>query len=123
MSLPLDMFHNADPFVGIEINLPRHCQCGHDMLRLGPGRGPHRASLQCARCGRHCGSLSQIVAKFLSGVIEHFGRPIAPVQVRVPRTTPNVRLVDNGEAPMIPHIRVEEPPENAGTETKETSHE
>jgi hypothetical protein len=35
MSLPLDMFHNADPLVGIEIKLPRHCQCGHDMLHVG----------------------------------------------------------------------------------------
>ena len=53
--LQLDMFHNVDPLVGIEINLPRHCQCGHDILRVGASRDPHRASLQCTRCGRQCG--------------------------------------------------------------------
>jgi len=111
----LDMFHNADPLIGIEINLPRHCQCGHDMLRVGPGRGPHRASLKCARCGRHCGWLSLKIANFLSAVIARFGRPIAPVHVRVPPTTPNVCIVNYDEAPTIPHIRAEEPPDNAGT--------
>jgi hypothetical protein len=97
-SLQLDRFHNADPLVGIEINLPRHCPCGHDMLHVGPGRGPHRASLQCARCGRHCGWLSHKTATFLSAVIGRFGRPIAPVHVRAPRTTPNLCIVDNGKA-------------------------
>jgi hypothetical protein len=120
MSLPLDMFHNADPLVGIEIKLPRHCQCGHDMLHVGPGRDTHRASLQCARCGRHCGWLSHKTANFLSDVIGRFGRPIAPVHVRV-RRTPNLPLVDNGEASTVPHIRAEEPPENAGTSTEEKS--
>jgi hypothetical protein len=118
-----DMFHNADPIVGIEINLPRHCQCGHDILHVGPGRGAHRASLQCARCGRYCGWLSHIVAKFLSELIEHFGRPISPVQVRVPRTTSNVCIVDNGEASTIPHISAEEPPGNAGTSEEEKARE
>jgi hypothetical protein len=122
-SLQLDMFHNADPLVGIGINLPRHCQCGHDMLHVGPGRGPHRASLQCARCRRHCGWLSHVVAKFLSEVIDHFGRPIAPVHVRVPSKTPNLRLVDDCEVSTIPRLPAEEPPENAGTGTKETSYE
>jgi hypothetical protein len=42
-SLQLDMFHNADALVGVEINQPRHCPCGHDILHVGPGRGPHRA--------------------------------------------------------------------------------
>jgi hypothetical protein len=31
------------------------------------------------------------------------------------------RLVDNGEASTVPHIRAEEPPENAGTSTEEKS--
>ena len=97
-SLQLDRFHNADPLVGIEINLPRHCPCGHDMLHVGPGRGPHRASLQCARCGRHCGWLSHKTATFPSAVIGRFGRPIAPVHVRAPRTPPNLCIVDNGKA-------------------------
>jgi hypothetical protein len=106
---------NADPLVGIEINLPRHCQCGHDTLHVGPGRGRHRASLHCARCGLHCGWLSHKTATFLSAVIERFGRPIAPVHVRVTQTTPNFLLINDSEASRIPHVRAEEPPGNAGT--------
>ena len=94
-SLQLD---NADPLVGIVVNLPRHCQCGHDMCHVGPGRDPHRASLQCARCGRHRGWLSHKTANFLSAVIARFGRPIASVHVRVPSETSNLRIVDNGKA-------------------------
>ena len=32
-----------------------------------------------------------------------------------------IRIVDNGEASTIPHIRAEEPPENAGTSGAEKS--
>jgi len=73
-----------DPLVGIEINLPRHCPCGHDMLHVGPTRGQHRASLQCTRCGRQCGWLSNEITNFLTAVFANFGRPTAPVYVRVP---------------------------------------
>jgi hypothetical protein len=75
----------ADLLIGIEVHLPRHCRCGHDLLRIGPGRGAHRASLRCARCGRHCGWLSSESANFLTAVVARFGRPSAPVCVRVPR--------------------------------------
>ena len=34
-----------------------------------------------------------------------------------------IRIVDNGEASAIPHLRAKEPPENAGTGSKETSYE
>ena len=80
-----DLFDDANPLIGIEINLPRHCPCGHDTLLIGPGRGPHRASLNCTRCRRQCGWLSNESAKFISSVIEHFGRPTTPVCVRVSR--------------------------------------
>jgi hypothetical protein len=88
MSWQLDMFATADPLIGMEVNLPRHCQCGHDTLHIGPGRGPHRGSLHCARCQRHCGWLSHESAKFLYEVINHFGRPTKPVCVRL--ATPSI---------------------------------
>jgi len=75
----------ADPLTGVEVHLPRHCRCGNNILHIGPGRGPHRASLHCPRCGRHCGWLSNEAAKFLTAVVARFGRPTAPVLVRVPR--------------------------------------
>jgi hypothetical protein len=55
------------------------------VLHVGPGGGPHRASLHCVVCCRNCGWLSHETAKFLSAVIARFGRPTAPVCVRVPR--------------------------------------
>jgi hypothetical protein len=36
MSLQLGTLHNLDPLVGLKVNLPRHCPCGHDMLHVGP---------------------------------------------------------------------------------------
>jgi hypothetical protein len=76
-----------DPLVGIEVNLPRHCPCGNDMLHVGPGRNPHCASLHCARCQHHCGWISNEVAKFLCDVITHFGRPTEPVRVRLAKSS------------------------------------
>jgi hypothetical protein len=75
MSLQLDLFDAVDPRVGLKIKASRRCSCGHDLFHVGPGRGAHRASLQCTRCGRHCGWLSHQTASFLSDVIERFGRP------------------------------------------------
>jgi hypothetical protein len=54
-------------------------------------------------------------------VIARFGRPIAPVHVRVPSEASNLRIVDSDEASTIPHIRAEEPPENSGTSREEKS--
>jgi hypothetical protein len=81
----LDMFHKAEPLIGIQVNLPRHCKCGHVTLHIGSGCGPHRASLHCFSCGRHCGYLSNEITNFLTEVVEHFGRTRAPVCIRVPR--------------------------------------
>jgi len=95
MSAPLEILEDADPLVGIEVNLPRHCQCGHDLLLVGPDRGPHRASLHCARCRRHCGWLSNEAAKFLCDVVQHFGRPTEPVRVRLAK----LHVVPNSAPP------------------------
>jgi hypothetical protein len=86
MSPQPDIFDaDADSLIGIAIKAPRRCQCGHDLFHVGPGRGTHRASVHCARCSRHSGWLSYETAKFLSDVIEHFGRPTMPVVVRMRR--------------------------------------
>jgi hypothetical protein len=96
-SWQLNLFNAADPLIGVEVSLPQHCQCGHDKLHIGPGRGPHRASLHCARCRCHCGWLSNESAKFLSDVIEYFGRPTVPVCVRVPPRVTAERVVTDTE--------------------------
>jgi hypothetical protein len=80
----LNILKNADPLLGIEVQLPRRCQCGHDILYVAANRSPHGASLYCAVCGRNCGWLSNEIANFLTCVIARFGRPTAPVCVRMP---------------------------------------
>ena len=92
-------------------------------VAAGPGCGAQRASLHCVRCGHQRGWLSNEIAKFLSDVIEHFGRPIAPVRVRMPQTTPELRPADRGEAPTIPHICVEEPPDKCRHINRGKDHE
>jgi len=81
MSLQRDFLNDVDPLIGIEIKVSRRCRCQHDLFVICPGHGAHRASLHCTRCGRR-GWLSHQAAKFLSDVIEHFGRPTEPVYVR-----------------------------------------
>ena len=49
---------HANPLAGLKVRLERGCQCGHGVLITGEGRGPHRASLICEECARHCGWLS-----------------------------------------------------------------
>ena len=84
MSPQLGFLNNVDPGIGIEIKMSRRCHCQHDLFVVSPGRGAHRASLHCTRCARHHGWLSHQVGKFLSDVVEHFGRPTEPVCVREP---------------------------------------
>jgi hypothetical protein len=91
MLLPLvenevDIAHAQSPnLAGLEVCLSRGCKCGHGFLVTGPGKGPHQASLHCARCRRHCGWLSTEAAAFLTEIVTRFGRPTAPITVRTRR--------------------------------------
>jgi hypothetical protein len=82
MSLPETDARDVD-LADLKVCVARGCrQCSHDILITGPGKEPHRASLTCVRCGRHCGWLSAESAAFISEIIEHFGRPTEPIEVR-----------------------------------------
>jgi len=88
-------------------------------VAAGPGCGAQRASLHCVRCGHQRGWLSNEIAKFLSDVIEHFGRPIAPVRVRMPQTTPELRPPTGARRqPFRTSVRKNRRT-NAGTSTEE----
>ena len=66
---------------------------------IGPGRGPHRASLSCRFCNVHRGWLNKQTAAFLLETIKQFGRPTVPITiptsvrsdlgVRNPQPSPN----------------------------------
>jgi hypothetical protein len=67
--------------VGLEVILPRPCQCGESVAVVGSSKGPHHASVVCSRCGVHRAWLSGTTAAFLVAVLEHCGRPIEPITV------------------------------------------
>jgi hypothetical protein len=75
--------------IGLSIILPKQCSnCGSDSAVVGSSRGPHHASLLCNCCGGHRGSLSGTTYRFLSGVIENFGRPSEPIEIRHNQSVP-----------------------------------
>jgi hypothetical protein len=69
--------------VGLTVILPSLCRnCGYDTAIIGSSAGPHYARLNCAGCECHRGWLSGETFNFLSDVIDNFGRPTEPVEVR-----------------------------------------
>src|SRR5262245_33281016 len=86
MSYQFNLFDYGDPLLGLEVQLPYPCKGGGgDLFVVGTGRrGPHRASLNCPRCGHRRAWVSQKTADFLTSVVERSGRPNAPVVVPVP---------------------------------------
>ena len=67
--------------IGLEVVLPRPCQCGEPIAVIGSSRGPHHASVACGRCGVHRAWLSGTTAAFLNTIIDRFGRPTEPIAV------------------------------------------
>jgi hypothetical protein len=77
----------AAPIIGLRIQLDRTrdvaCgDCGQCDVIIGPGTGPHAASLRCASCDRHRGWLPLAFANFLSEMVCRFGRPTETITVR-----------------------------------------
>jgi hypothetical protein len=69
--------------VGLSVILPKRCaDCGSGAAVVGSSRGPHHASLLCESCRCHRGWLSGETFRFLSDVIDNFGRPTEPVVIR-----------------------------------------
>lgn len=75
--------------VGLEVILERPCRCSESIAVAGSSAGPHHASLECASCGAHRGWLSGEAFRFLSDVIDSFGRPVAPVVIRHNQSVPS----------------------------------
>ena len=67
--------------VGLEVILPRPCQCGEGVAVVGSSKGPHHAGVVCSRCGVHRVWLSGTTSAFLDAILEHFGRPTSPITV------------------------------------------
>lgn len=74
---------SADP-TGLGVKMVhRPCRsCGSTHFIIGPGKGPHLASVKCIECNQHSGWLSRGALAFIRMTIEKFGRPIEPIAVR-----------------------------------------
>ena len=74
------------PVLGLKVVMPGACpKCGNHLGIIGPGtrKGAYVASLNCARCCRHCGWLAKQEADFINKIISTFGRPTAPIVLRI----------------------------------------
>jgi hypothetical protein len=49
--------------------------CGHTVVVIGPGTGPHVASLRCIDCDHHRGWLPRTITEFLLASISRSGWP------------------------------------------------
>jgi hypothetical protein len=58
--------------------------CGQTVVVIGKGAGLHVASLNCASCHRHRGSLPTAIAHLLVETISPFGRPTEAISIRNP---------------------------------------
>jgi hypothetical protein len=78
---------DVTPLVGLRIRLERTIDvpcgvCGHMVVVIGQGAGPHVASLHCAACERHRGWLPKPIAEFLLAMIHQFGWPPATITIQ-----------------------------------------
>jgi hypothetical protein len=75
------------PLIGLRIRLRRTIDtpcgaCGNPTIVIGPGAGPHVASLRCADCEKHRGWLPVAIVNQLLAFIDAFGTPPEIVTIR-----------------------------------------
>ena len=67
---------------GLVAKLPDVCKkCGSHLAIIGPASVPHRASLHCKECRTFRGWVSDTSLKFVSKVVEQFGKPTEPILI------------------------------------------
>ena len=72
---------SSTTIVGLEVVLPRRCQCREAIAIIGSSRGPHHASVICSACGTFRALLSGETCRFIGAIIDTFGRPDEPINV------------------------------------------
>jgi len=91
--MSLDMFGSmivtpSSSPIGLCVILPKPCcNCNSDTAVIGSSADPHHARLNCNCCGGHRGWLGAATFKFLSNVIDNFGRPSQPIEIRQNQST------------------------------------
>ena len=72
---------DLDPLNGLEVRMPSSCsKCG--CVTASIQKEAKRRSLRCASCRAHLGWVSSLTERFLEKIVECFGRPTKPIQVR-----------------------------------------
>jgi hypothetical protein len=72
---------NADVLDGLEVHLLSNCgKCGCVTGLIGTEA--RRSSLRCASCRAHLGWIPGTAERFLQKIVERFGRPTKPIEVR-----------------------------------------
>jgi hypothetical protein len=77
----LDLFGaptSGDPLLGLAVS--KTCRkCGDLVAILGPGKGPHSASLLCRSCGLHHSWVSRANYTLAKELTTKFGPPREPI--------------------------------------------
>jgi hypothetical protein len=85
-ALHAEMFGSTAPSTspaGLVIEQDRACpNCGAVEIVIGSSAGPHHARLYCRSCEHHCGWLPGQAYRFVSKILDHFGRPTEPIKIR-----------------------------------------
>ena len=83
---PLPQFVNcaASSPVGLLVQLQRPFEqvCCKGLTVIGSSTRVHAASLHCADCGKHRGWLPHNVAAAITDIIDRFGRPTEPINLK-----------------------------------------
>ena len=86
MNAQMDMFaavtECSTSVIGLIVTMPHACVCGATESVIGSSSGPHHGRLRCIGCDRHRGWLSGTTYRFITNVIDNFGRPVEPIVVR-----------------------------------------
>jgi hypothetical protein len=72
----------AGPLDGLAVRLPDRCRCGRHVAQIARGVGPHLAALECVHCRMFRGWLPREAHRFLTELVNKFGRPIEPIAIR-----------------------------------------
>ena len=73
----------SNPAFGLKVVMQSVCpKCRNRLAIIGPGEGPHTASLTCTRCRHARGWLAKQETDFINKIISTFGRPTAPIVLR-----------------------------------------
>jgi hypothetical protein len=79
-----DFFQPAAPVTpldGLKAEL-KPCRCGASLATIGPGAGPHAASLTCVQCHAPRFWMQKAEHAFLCAAIKQFGIPDQPILIR-----------------------------------------